>query len=201
MSLPSSEQWRPVPGYEAIYEVSDQGRVRSLDRSVATKGGAQRRIRGRVLAGIPHYADRLAGQHCIFVAVNLKRNGTSKTVSIHRLVMAAFVGPLPAGGEVCHDNGDAKDNRLVNLSYGTASQNARDRVRHGDHNHARKTHCPNNHLLAEPNLVASQARRGHRSCLACDRSRAYARFAQRTGSSYDFVAGSHEYYSRIMASA
>jgi DNA-binding transcriptional regulator YiaG len=51
-------------------------------------------------------------------------------VFVHRLVMLAFVGPCPAGHEVRHINGDPSDNRLVNLRYGTRSENQKDRARH-----------------------------------------------------------------------
>lgn len=200
MSLPSEEAWRPVPGYEGYYEVSDQGRVRSLDRTVTNSLGHSQRRRGQILKPIPHYANRSTGRRCIFLAVNLKRDGHSRTETVHKLVMAAFVGPRPDGYEVCHRNGNAQDCRLVNMYYGTASDNTLDRIRHGVHNQARKTHCPRGHLLVEPNLVRGSAARGHRACLACNRATAYVRAAKRYGRSYDVTALSHDYYARIMAS-
>ncbi|MDU6479009.1 MAG: NUMOD4 domain-containing protein, partial [Corynebacterium kroppenstedtii] len=45
----SKERWRPVVGYEGIYEVSDQGRVRSLDRIITQHDGMKRPMRGRIL--------------------------------------------------------------------------------------------------------------------------------------------------------
>lgn len=200
MSVPSSEQWRPIPGFEGYYEASDQGRVRSLDRTISDSAGRTQTLRGRVLTNVPHYAQRSTGRRCIFVAVNLKRGGESRTETVHKLVMATFVGPRPDGAEVCHRNGDAQDCRLVNMYYGTASNNAFDRVRHGVNLNALKTHCTRGHLLAEPNLVRGSARRGHRACLACNRATAYAGYARRNGRAYDVTAGAHDYYARIMAS-
>lgn len=49
---------------------------------------------------------------------------------VHDMVLAAFVGPKPAGLEVCHWNGIRGDNRLDNLRYDTRKANAQDRERH-----------------------------------------------------------------------
>ena len=52
-------------------------------------------------------------------------------VSVHRLVLEAFVGPCPPGCETRHLNGNPADNRLCNLAWGTHRENAADKVRHG----------------------------------------------------------------------
>lgn len=52
-------------------------------------------------------------------------------VFVHVLVLTAFVGPKPEGKQTRHLNGDPADNRLVNLTWGTNSQNTLDRKRHG----------------------------------------------------------------------
>lgn len=52
----------------------------------------------------------------------------------HGLMMEAFYGRLPDGCEVCHNNGNKLDNRLVNLRYGTHSENQLDRSSHGTSN-------------------------------------------------------------------
>lgn len=62
--------------------------------------------------------------------------GRDEFRTVHSLVMLAFVGPLPDGWEVCHRNGVATDNRLVNLRYDTPRGNYADKVRHGK-GHAR----------------------------------------------------------------
>ena len=89
--------------------------------------------------------------------------------------MAAFVGPCPDGMEVCHNNGDATDNRLENLRYGSHSENMLDKRKHGTNHEVNKTHCPRGHALEAPNLVASPAKSGRRTCLACNRAKAYVR--------------------------
>lgn len=110
------EQWRDVPGFEGRYQVSDMGRVRSLDRfvRVVPPRGAEtvRPVRGRILRPGPSNSGHLS--------VVLGRGNTR---AVHQLVMLAFIGPPPAGHEVLHRNHQPADNRLANLKYGTRSEN------------------------------------------------------------------------------
>lgn len=110
------EQWRSVVGYEGLYEVSDQGRVRGLDRLD---------IRGRRVQGVVLRVHR-TGKH-LYYAVTLSDAAGRKTrYSVHRLVLEAFVGPCPDGMEACHGEGGWSDNRLANLRWGTKSENCMD---------------------------------------------------------------------------
>ena len=120
-----SETWRTIPGFKGKYEVSDQGRVRSLDRWVfmRTKHGHSYVLwrLGRVL--------KPGRMKCNgHLSVVLGRAVGSKTV--HSLVMLAFVGLPPAGLEIRHLNGHPQDNRLVNIAYGTRSENGVDKKHH-----------------------------------------------------------------------
>lgn len=158
------ETWRPVPHWEDLYEVSDRGRVRSLDR--VDRFG--RHFHGQILR-----ADKIKGG---YERVSLARGGAVVRRQVHHLVLEAFVGPRPLAMEGCHGDGDPANNHLSNLRWDTRPENARDTVRHGTHRNTRKSHCPRNHPLEVPNLVASQLTRGKRKCLACDRARQYARY-------------------------
>lgn len=60
-------------------------------------------------------------------------DGKVKMAYVHRLVLAAFVGPCPPGMEGCHNDGDSCNNRLSNLRWDTRAGNVRDAVRHGTH--------------------------------------------------------------------
>lgn len=157
----AAEQWKPVAGYEGIYEVSDYGRVRSIGRTITMKNGVPRTIKG----GIMHGHTNEFG----YTVVPLSRSGGKRQYRAHRLVMAAFVGPCPEGMEVCHNNGDPADNRLVNLRYGTSKDNSFDMKLHGTVYQESKTHCPWGHPLEIPNLRANHH---GRSCKACHRASA-----------------------------
>lgn len=118
-----NEEWRAVVGYEGIYEVSSMGRVRSIDRRVATHRGS-RITRGVVLKPQPGVG--------AYLQVSLKDASTNRTGAhpIHRLVARAFLGPRPSGLQVAHGNGIAHDNRSSNLRYATAKENYDDRLVH-----------------------------------------------------------------------
>lgn len=125
---PASERWLSVPRWEGLYEVSDLGRVRSLDRTVTMRsrwgGLCERPLRGRILKP----ALNTSGH----VHVGLFDGARSEPNRlIHDLVTEAFLGPRPPGTEVCHGPGGPADNRLVNLSYDTHLANCEDRTRDG----------------------------------------------------------------------
>lgn len=159
------EQWLPVVGLEAIYEVSDHGRVRSLDRIIEYVDGRSGNVclsrrNGRVLRP---YTAPTGYQH-----VNLNHNG-SRTV--HSLVAEAFIGPRPDDMETRHINGHASDCRVTNLVYGTRSENSEDSKRHGTHFHAGLTVCKRGHDLTDPANMQKVAAGDRRVCLACRRER------------------------------
>ncbi len=162
MSDPTSaEQWRDLPGYLGIYQVSSHGRVRSLPRTIIRSNGAPQFIRGRIMKtplslGYP--------------VVNLSNNGPQRVVPVHRLIMLAFYGPRPAGTETRHLDGDKLNCVLSNLTYGTQSENSYDRVQHGTHNNASKTHCKRGHEFAVANTLHRLHKPG-RNCRACRRLR------------------------------
>lgn len=109
--------WLDVCGYEGLYEVSDQGQVRSKDRTVVTRSGP-RRYSGRLLTNC---LDQ--GGH---YRVTLSQQGKLKSIEVHLLMMRAFKGLPKDDQEIRHLNGNKKDNRLSNLAYGTKSENQLD---------------------------------------------------------------------------
>jgi hypothetical protein len=119
----SVEEWRPVVGFEGLYEVSDQGRVRSLDR-VETSVAWGRRVRcGRAMK--PKIGNNG------YVQVMLRRPGERHTFLVHRLVAMAFMGCPATGLHCCHNNGNKRDNRLGNLRWDTSAGNNADKRKHG----------------------------------------------------------------------
>lgn len=151
------EQWLPVPGYEGVYEVSNLGRVRSLDR----KDNLGRLRRGRVLK---LRTDR--DGYLQFHAGGKHR----RILRVHRLVLLAFEGPAPEGAnEALHGDGNPLNNALTNLRWGSRSENAVDAVVHGTHRNTAKTHCPRGHPYDEDNTYINP-NTNYRACRECARA-------------------------------
>jgi hypothetical protein len=114
------ELWKPVVGYEGLYEVSDQGRVRSLPGK-RWNGQAVHEFKGRILR---------PQNSCRYLHVALSRNGKVKTKRIHQLVAEAFLKPCPGKSgrgrnfyHVDHINNNPHDNRALNLQWLTHYEN------------------------------------------------------------------------------
>lgn len=120
------EVWRDIPGYEGKYQASTEGNIRSLNRvmNVKHKSGTifERSMRGRVLR---------PGRFCKAGHLSVVLGHGKAGSPVHQLVALTFLGPCPDGKEVLHKNGDPTDNRLVNLRYGTRTENILDVLRLG----------------------------------------------------------------------
>jgi len=103
------EIWKDVPDYEGYYQVSNIGRVRSLDRIVTYSNGHDRFYKGRVIKGS---VDKYGYSLC-----RLSINGSSRIFNFSQLVAMAFLGHEPNGTTlvVDHINGDKSDDRVENL--------------------------------------------------------------------------------------
>lgn len=153
----AEERWLPVVGYEGLYEVSDAGRVRSVDR-IGFRG---KRLRGRILAFrmLPNGRPR----------VSLSRDGVAVDAYPYHLVLEAFAGPRPDGMECLHWDDDSMNNGLPNLRWGTRAENMRDMSRNGGGN-AGLTHCPAGHQYTSENTYIYPGTRKHRGCRTCGRA-------------------------------
>ena len=126
--MPIAEEWRSIKGWEGFYEVSNQGRVRSLDRIVTHKassyrGEQQHRKHGRVLTPTP---DDFG-----YPMVQLYMHGERRAARVHTLVAEEFIGPCPDGHEVAHNDGNPTNGWATNLRYATRMDNLGDKVKHG----------------------------------------------------------------------
>lgn len=121
------EKWLPVVGYEGFYEVSDHGRVRSVDRVIT------RISRGKAVD--VHYNSRELSPGSIppygYLFIVLSRGNRPSNALVHALVLEAFVGPCPAGMEARHLDGKPANNQLSNLLWDTHRANCDDRAIHG----------------------------------------------------------------------
>ena len=96
------EVWKEIKGYEGLYEVSSEGRVRSTGK----KKGIMR-----------------PGTSKGYLKVGLTKDGSRKMYRVHRLVAFAFIPNPDNKPEIDHINGDRKDNRVENLRWMTHKEN------------------------------------------------------------------------------
>jgi hypothetical protein len=112
------EIWKDIKGYEGLYQVSNTGKVRSLDRIVKGKLNSTRLIKGKELSATDN------GRGYLKVALQLDGRNTRKIYKVHRLVAEAFI-PNPLNkSEVNHINCIKTDNRVSNLEWNTSSENS-----------------------------------------------------------------------------
>lgn len=109
--LSATEIWMPIPNYEGFYEASDMGRIKRIAGSPFCR-------EDRIVQAHPNIKTR-------YLHVVLTKNRVKTNISVHRLVMLAFVGQKPDGKEINHINGVRQDNRLANLEYVTHIENIR----------------------------------------------------------------------------
>ena len=104
------EEWRSIPGYEGLYEVSNLGRVRSVERC----DRFNRKIVSKILK--PNYVSG-------YLRVGMYKNKTFKYYLIHRLVAQAFLPNPDNLPEVNHKDEDKSNNRVDNLEWCDRSYN------------------------------------------------------------------------------
>jgi len=132
----AAERWLPIAGFEGLYEVSDFGRVRSLDRIVESKNHPiqqKRLLRGRLLS---QTTNKPTGSCYIRKQVKLCKGSNSSTFNVARLVAQAFIPNSFDHPFVLHLDDDATNNRASNLEWGTHQENcfqaaSRDRLKYG----------------------------------------------------------------------
>lgn len=110
-----SEIWKDIIGYEGYYRISTFGRVRSL----IYYHGSNNRI-------LKQWSTPNG-----YLQVELCKRGCRKSYNVHRLVLGAFMGQCPDKYQCRHLDGNCRNNNLVNLQWGTASENSADRIIHG----------------------------------------------------------------------
>lgn len=108
-----AEEWRPIADCDG-YEISSFVRVRGLDRIVKSSSPGHihgRRLKGKMLK--PYMSNG-------YLSVNLG----GKAMYIHRLIAAAFIGPIPDEMQINHRDGNKLNNCITNLEIVTHQENA-----------------------------------------------------------------------------
>lgn len=119
-NMEQKEEWKPIIGYEGLYEVSNYGRVRSLTRTIVRSDGRIQTFKGVILSGTMHnrgYRD-----------VVLTKDGISTRYLIHRLVATAFIPNPYNKPELDHINTIRTDNRVENLRWVTRRENCANNI-------------------------------------------------------------------------
>tara|TARA_R110002074_G_scaffold2075_1_gene12284 strand:+ start:91 stop:780 length:690 start_codon:yes stop_codon:yes gene_type:complete len=103
------EIFKDIPNYEGMYQASNLGNVKSLDRMITESNGKKRLLNGRVLK---------PSLNCYgYLVIGLSKEGEAKVRTIHQLVAESFLNHVPCGNsiEVDHIDEDKLNNRLDNL--------------------------------------------------------------------------------------
>ena len=111
------EIWKDIKNYEELYQVSNYGRIRSLNHMVKTgiKHNESRLAKGKIL--------KLNLKRNGYLSVDLCKDGKTKTIQVHRLVAQTFILNQENKTQVNHMNTIKTDNRVSNLEWVTPKEN------------------------------------------------------------------------------
>lgn len=109
------ENWKEIKGYEGLYEISDAGNVRSVDRCITYSNGVKHNYKGKIIVPVIHRN---------YYAVTLHKDNKKRTFKVHRLVAEAFIeNPLNLP-YVNHKDENKLNNSVSNLEWCTAQYNS-----------------------------------------------------------------------------
>lgn len=109
------EIWKDIVGYEGFYQVSNQGRVKSLSRLVDNHSGFKKVLKEKILKPTISKTG--------YFVLSFKKENKKKTFKLHRLVAFAFIPLIEGKNYVNHINGIKLDNSIENLEWCTIKEN------------------------------------------------------------------------------
>lgn len=135
------EIWKNIPNYEGLYQVSNLGNIRSLDKFSFTNNRfnkMKRKVKGRILKP---YLNEKTG----YLQIVLSNNKKQKTWLVHRLVAQTFISNLENKPQVNHIDGDKNNNNINNLEWCTCSENIKHAFINNLSHSNFKVQCGSNH--------------------------------------------------------
>lgn len=139
--MKQQETWEDIIGFEGIYQVSDLGRVRSLDRVIPTLTRGNRHIKGKVL--------KLGYDKDGYRTISLRNKKINKLAKVHRLVAETFLPKVDGKYQIDHINGIRDDNRVENLRWCTNKENLNFPIAKGNRSNSIRNSYKNNPSLRE----------------------------------------------------
>ena len=137
VKLTREEKWKDIEGYEGIYQVSDGGRIRSVDRVVISKNGVKREVKGQLM--------KQSTSKYGYKVIILRKDGIKKNHRVHRLVAESFINKEKGKTLINHKDGNKRNNRVENLEWCTNSEN----MKHAFKKDLKQPSNPNKHGLMQ----------------------------------------------------
>ena len=132
--MPTEEIWKDIEGYEGLYQVSNKGRVKSLNRYANNNGTLQFRPE-RILKQNIQKAGR--SKRCTVV---LSKDAKTKAIRVHRLVAEAFIPNPENKPQIDHIDTNMSNNNVENLRWVTAKENMNNPMTRKHHSEVKKGH-------------------------------------------------------------
>lgn len=145
----NKEKWKPIPGYEGIYEASTLGKIKSLKPGV---------FYGRIMK-------QSVNKRNGYCYVCLSKNGKAKNVRVHKYIALTFLENNDSSKtQINHLDGDKTNNKIENLEYCTGKENMHHAYKTGLEKRAGiKTICLDNMKVYESLTDAAKDVSGNRA--------------------------------------
>jgi len=147
----NKEIWLPIKGYEGLYEISNLGRVKSLERTIKYKNGKSKFKKCTILNIKP-------GKWGYIRAYLTNLQQIEKSFFVHRLVAEYFIPNPDNKPQVNHKNSIRHDNAVENLEWCTCSENIRHAFKEGFKKPLKGLDCPS-HKLTEQQVLEIRSKK------------------------------------------
>ena len=119
----SREIWKDIKDYEGLYQVSSNGIIKSLPRTIIKRNGQHQKRQGKILSpSLDRYG---------YPKVVLHKNNIKKNESIHKLVGVSFLNKKETQNQINHLDGNKLNNNIKNLEWVSAKDNTQHAIKNG----------------------------------------------------------------------